>query len=283
MAPADDAWPPVAAAGWSDPVPLGRPVNTAGAEDSPFVSPDGQALYFVFTPDVRVPPERQLLDGATGIWRAQRHGAGWAEPERVLMVESGELALDGCPVVTGEQLLFCSVRAGNERELDLFGAHLQGSEWQRWAQDYALAHEMGEFFVSADGSTLVFTSARPGSQGGRDLWLAERAGDGWSEPANLGPAVNTAGEENRPFLTADGQELWFDRPSGQGLPGPAVWRAVRQADGAWGQAEEVVSSFAGEPTLSPDGRTLYFVHHFYGADLDHMIEADIYVATRDTD
>ena len=44
------------------------PVNTAGAEDSPFVTPDGQTLYFFFTPDVRVPAEQQLLDGVTGIW-----------------------------------------------------------------------------------------------------------------------------------------------------------------------------------------------------------------------
>jgi hypothetical protein len=33
-------------------------VNTAGGEDSPFVTPDGNTLYYVFTPDVNIPAER---------------------------------------------------------------------------------------------------------------------------------------------------------------------------------------------------------------------------------
>lgn len=45
MTPSDDAWPPVIAPGWTQPVPLERPVNTAGAEDSPVITPDGQTLY----------------------------------------------------------------------------------------------------------------------------------------------------------------------------------------------------------------------------------------------
>ena len=63
------------------------PVNTAGAEDSPFVTPDGQTLYFFFTPDVRVPAEQQLFDGVTGIWVTHRVDGGWTEPERVLLAD----------------------------------------------------------------------------------------------------------------------------------------------------------------------------------------------------
>jgi Tol biopolymer transport system component len=105
-------------------------------------------------------------------------------------------------------------------------------------------------------------------------------GDEWGEPVNLGPPVNTAGNEDRPFVSANGQELWFDGSSRQGYPGPAVFRSLRQSDGSWGQAEEIVSQFAAEPTLSPDGHTLYFVHHYFDADLGQMIEADIYVTRR---
>jgi hypothetical protein len=41
VTPADDPWPPVVAPGWSKPLPLSAPVNTAGGEDSPFVTPEG--------------------------------------------------------------------------------------------------------------------------------------------------------------------------------------------------------------------------------------------------
>ncbi|MBU1878280.1 MAG: hypothetical protein KJ734_04960, partial [Chloroflexi bacterium] len=87
VAPADDPWPPVATAGWSQPVPLGAPVNTAGAEDSPFITSDGQTLYFFFTPDVQVPAEKQLFDGVTGIWIAQRAGESWTGPTWVNLAE----------------------------------------------------------------------------------------------------------------------------------------------------------------------------------------------------
>jgi len=59
---------------WEDPVPVPGGVNTAGAEDSPFVSPDDHKFYFFFTPDVSVPAEKQLLDGVTSIWVSEKVG-----------------------------------------------------------------------------------------------------------------------------------------------------------------------------------------------------------------
>jgi hypothetical protein len=282
LMPDDDAWPPVIASGWNQPVPLGRPINTAGGEDSPFVTPDGETLYFVFTPDVRVPVDKQLFDGVTGIWVTQRAGEGWAEPERVHLAGAGDLHLDGCPFVQDDLMVFCSARVGNVREIDLYTAAFQDgiwSDWQIWGEPI-VTYDVGEMHISADGSLLFFGSPRPGGHGGSDLWVSEKTGGEWGEPINLGPQINTDGDENRPFVTADGQELWFDSASLQGYPGPAVYRSVRQPDGSWGPREEVVSSFAGEPTLTGDGHTLYFVHHYYSPDLSQMLEADIYAATR---
>jgi hypothetical protein len=48
-------------------------------------------------------------------------------------------------------------------------------------------------------------------------------------------------------------------------------------DGEWGPAEEIVSNFAGEPTLDAAGN-IYFVHHYYKDN--RMIEADIYMARK---
>jgi hypothetical protein len=54
-----------------------------------------------------------------------------------------------------------------------------------------------------------------------------------------------------------------------------VFRSIRQENGTWSEPEEIVSNFAGEPTLDSEGN-LYFVHHFFDKDMN-MIEADIYV------
>jgi hypothetical protein len=281
--PETDPWPPVAAAGWSRPVPLAGPVNTPGGEDSPFILPDGNTLYFFFTPDVNTPVQQQISDGVTGIWVTRRSGGAWSDPERVRLAEPGQAALDGCGLVIGDRLYFCSIRAGNRREIDWYSATWKDGAWRdvTTAGDWLNSIDaIGELHITAGCRELYFASKRAGGLGGFDLWISRATPDGWGVPENLGPQVNTAADENRPFVTADGGELWFDAPSRSGQPGPSVFRCVRQADLSWGDCLETVSSFAGEPTLTGDGRTLYFVHHFYSADMAMMIEADIYVSYR---
>ena len=282
MNPEQDAWPPIAASGWSQPVPLDGPINTPGGEDSPFITPDGNTLYFVFTPDVNIPPEQQLNDGLTGIWRATRNEGQWQEPQRIMLADPDEAHLDGCPFVKDAWMVFCSIRAGNQREIDLYTAELINGLWtniQNWGEPFNQAYQVGELHIAANGD-LYFASDRPNGMGGFDLWVSVWNGEAWEAPVNLGAAVNSSNDENRPFVSADGQELWFDGVSQKGYPGPAIFRSLRQPDGSWGPAEEVVSSFAGEPTLTGGGNTLYFVHHYFSADLSQMIEADIYVSTR---
>ncbi len=61
---------------------------------------------------------------------------------------------------------------------------------------------------SRDGSKLYFhsTSTMAGDGGTRDadLWVVKREGDGWSEPQNLGPNVNTGAEDRFASVTNDG-------------------------------------------------------------------------------
>lgn len=58
--------------------------------------------------------------------------------------------------------------------------------------------------LSADGHILVFSSNMPGSLGGMDLYMTKRMKDGWSEPVNLGPNINSKGNEVFPFFHQDG-------------------------------------------------------------------------------
>ena len=282
--PETDFWPPEAASGWSKPAPLERPVNTAGGEDSPFVTPDGNTLYFFFTPDVGIPVQQQVFDGLTGIWSSVRSSGTWTEPERILLAEPGAPAGDGCPMAIGDRLYFCSIRAGNTRDIEWYYATWKNGAWGDAANAgewFNQTMELGEIHITAGYRDIYFASKQAGGFGGFDLWAAHSTADGWGEPENLGSPVNTAGDENRPFVTEDGRELWFDSSSRSGKAGPAVFRCLRQSDGTWGECREIVSVFAGEPNLTGDGKTLYFIHHFYSSDLQTMIEADIYVSYRE--
>ncbi|HWA99866.1 MAG TPA: LamG-like jellyroll fold domain-containing protein, partial [Pirellulales bacterium] len=65
--------------------------------------------------------------------------------------------------------------------------------------------------LSADGLTLVISSQRAGGLGAADLWQSRRrdSNSAWSEPVNLGPAVNSPQQEGRPWLSGDGRVLIF--------------------------------------------------------------------------
>ena len=64
--------------------------------------------------------------------------------------------------------------------------------------------------ISADGKTLYFASNRPGGYGGIDIWKTEKDPSGtWKAPINLGPKINTPGDEKSPFLHWDSKTLYF--------------------------------------------------------------------------
>ena len=64
--------------------------------------------------------------------------------------------------------------------------------------------------LSRDGKTLYFSSNMPGSLGGVDVWKVAVNGDGsYGTPENLGPKVNTEGNESFPFIADDNKTLYF--------------------------------------------------------------------------
>ena len=78
--------------------------------------------------------------------------------------------------------------------------------------------------ISVDGNTLYFSSNMPGGFGGNDLYKVERtnsAGE-WSKPVNLGPKINTEGNELYPFIHENGN-LYFASDGHLGLGGLDVF------------------------------------------------------------
>lgn len=128
--------------------------------------------------------------------------------------------------------------------------------------------QIGEVHIFGD--ELYFHSARTGGHGGLDIWKTTRSGKTWSDPVNI-DEVNYQFDDILPFISPDGNELWFTRfYNGT----PEIYRSKKFGN-VWSTPELIVSQFAGEPTLDAAGN-LYFVHHFY--ENGQMIEADIYFA-----
>ena len=259
--------------GYTQPMPLPGPINTAGAEDSPFIVPEGDVLYFFFSPAIAQSPEEELAGGVAGIYRSFLNLEGWSEPERLQLTRNGEQALDGCPFFQGEELWFCSARKDIFRGVDFWIAHVQDNGFDAPVNAGELLNKIyriGEMRLSPDGKDLYFHSTDPGGLGGVDIWVTHREGDTWTFPQNV-KDLNSAADEGWPFVSPSGLELWFTRTY-QGSP--AIFRSEWNGD-SWSEPVLVVSQFAGEPTLDAAGN-LYFVHHYLNDG--EFAEADIYVS-----
>lgn len=280
MTPETDTYPPVIhSTEWSSPIPMSGPINTAGVEDAPVITSDGNTFIFFFTPDGNLPPQEQILDEVTGVWWCKWNGTNWTKPIRADLCNEGELHLDGPFAVQGNTLWFGSIRAGNYRDIDIYTAKLSIGEWLSWrnaGEQINLEFSVGENYLSADGNSMYFGKTG-GGFGQNDLWLTEKDGASWSQPVNLGAPVNSANDESRPFISSDGSELWFTRMvSGKGYHGPAIFRSIKIGE-IWSEPEEIVSNYVGDPGLDDNGN-LYFTHLFFDNE-GNKIEADIYVAT----
>jgi hypothetical protein len=273
--PETDEYPPVLHSDeWEDPVPLSSVINTAGAEDSPFMMPDGNTIYFVFVGDVSVPPHVQMGKGAAGIYFSQRSGDTWTEPKRMLLGREPGASLDGCQFANEEEFWFCSVRTGNHREIDLYiGTHKapgKVTDIHNAGKHINLEIGVGEMHISPDGEELYFHAVNPEGKGGMDLYVSKKKDGEWQEAEPI-DNLNTADNDGYPCISPDGQELWFTRTY---LGSPGTFRSKRNGTG-WDEPELILSWFAGEPSVDAKGN-IYFVHHYYHNGT--MIEADLYIA-----
>lgn len=82
------------------------------------------------------------------------------------------------------------------------------------SNEYSTGHPC----VSKDGSKMYFVSNMPGGFGGTDIYCAEMGENGWEEPFNCGPTVNTEGNEMFPYLSDEGN-LYFSSDGHAGLGG----------------------------------------------------------------
>jgi outer membrane protein OmpA-like peptidoglycan-associated protein len=88
-------------------------------------------------------------------------------------------------------------------------------------------YSTGHPALSQDGRILIFASDMPRGFGGTDLYYCVRTGDGkkWGRPTNLGPKINTEGNEQFPFLHKDGK-LYFSSTGHPGLGGLDIFEVV---------------------------------------------------------
>ncbi|MFO7922307.1 MAG: OmpA family protein [Bacteroidales bacterium] len=118
--------------------------------------------------------------------------------------------------------------------------------------------------LSADGRLIFFTACnREDGLGSCDIYFAERTGDRWGEPVNLGSPVNSASWEAQPSISPDGRTLYFASNRGAGQEKMDLWYSLRGENGKWKTPVNLGKDINTEgnemsPFIHPDNKTLYF-------------------------
>ncbi|MEY3413116.1 MAG: hypothetical protein RIQ70_1808 [Bacteroidota bacterium] len=196
----------------SKPENLGENVNSKYIELLPVIAPDGKTLYY----SRRDHPEN--IEGPKDdIWCSQ-------------MGEDGKWKLAknmGRPLNNATYNYLSAISPdGNtlliDDQLPAMGRPINGLSFVRmtpmgWSYPEKLLIEnyynksiYNEFNLANDGKTLLMAVERNDTYGVLDLYVTFRKSDGkWSLPKNLGPQINTACDDQYPFLASDGVTLYF--------------------------------------------------------------------------
>ncbi|MEI6885781.1 MAG: OmpA family protein [Bacteroidota bacterium] len=109
--------------------------------------------------------------------------------------------------------------------------------------------------ISADGRSLYFVSDRQGGFGGYDIYRSIKNENGeWGTPINLGPVINSKGNEKAPFIHPDGKTLYFSSDGWVGLGGYDIFYSRMNENGSWSKPKNI-----GYPINSPDDEVGFFV------------------------
>jgi outer membrane protein OmpA-like peptidoglycan-associated protein len=181
------------------------------------------------------------------------------------------------PSITGnsKEMLFTVRRPSDEftvcktcqKEEDIYSSVQQNGVWQprtKLEKPINTGNNEGAQSISSDGKYLFFTiCSNEFGYGSCDLYWSKREGEGWSEPKNCGPKVNTKYWESQPSISADSKTIYFtsNRPGGHG--GMDIWKTEMISEGVFSEPVNlgnVINTPYDEisPFIHFDQKTLYF-------------------------
>jgi outer membrane protein OmpA-like peptidoglycan-associated protein/Tol biopolymer transport system component len=200
-----------------------------------------------------------------------------------------------CLTADNQTLLFTRLledrRAYTGRQEDFYTSIKSNDQWElalSIGEPINSAWNEGAPSLSADGNVLIFTACesvdgyglnRTGF-GRCDLFIANKHGNKWSMPHNMGGPINSRHWESQPSISADGRTLYF---VSNRLNNYDIWVSRKSKNGVWSQPEMLnaninTDGYEGSVFIHPDNQTLYFSSdHHVG-----MGGMDIFVSRRDS-
>jgi tetratricopeptide (TPR) repeat protein len=223
----------------------GNIINGKYADFSPVLTFDESSIFFTsrrLRPDstnseIRDPETDQFKDDIYVSFRTKENT--WSKPELLnLNTDDHDASISVSP--DGLTLFVYQDSLGDGQ---LKYSKLIGETWSdpaKLGSDINTSHWETHVTVSADGNELYFVSNRPEGSGGRDIYRCVKLPDGnWSKALNIGKKINTKYEEDAPFLSPDGQFLYFASKGHNTMGGFDLFVSKKDKNGNWGDPQNM--------------------------------------------
>ncbi len=234
-------------------------ISTGLAELNSVFTADGKEFYYA------------VDTGLDWVIMMTRQDDGvWSEPVGVSFTR-GHSGVDLCITRDSQRLFYCSNRSRTggpelENNFDIWYVdRLADGGWSEPTNLEAVNSDANEFYPSlVDDGTLYFLSRREGGIGGSDIHRSRLVDGVYQEPENLGPVLNSPGNEGDSFIAPDESYIIFN--SRGRMTGPedgSLFISYRGVDDSWSPPRNLAAVMTADrsdfcPMMSPDGRYFFF-------------------------
>ena len=265
--------------GFAKPVPFNpKPlaaISTDVDEYLPIITPDNETVYFTRSSFVEnkftggIAEEKKRQERFTSA--ANTGGNSFAQGTNMPSPFNSNNNEGGASLSADNKYMFftiCKDEGGDGLNCDLWYTTQNNGSWDQ-IKNAGTAINGKETWesqpsLSSDGKTLYFASNRAGGLGGIDIWKTQKDAKGnWKIPENLGPRINSEGNEKSPFFHSDGQTLYFSSTGHLGYGGYDIYMSKLHSDTGWGAPKNIGYPINSEKDdlgffVSTDGKYGYF-------------------------
>jgi len=241
---------------------LNDDINTAYPDYAPLLNPDGNILYFTSrrkgsTGNLADPNNEFFED----IYSTRLNNGKWSKPENISTPLNTTTHDAAVTISKDGNTLYIFRTSSNLVGGDIWYSEYNNNQWQEPKLLDANINTSGgaetSISISPDGTTIFFSSNRPGGYGGKDIYRVTKMPDGkWSRAMNLGPVINTPFNEDGPFIHPDGHSFYFSSEGHDNMGGFDIFKSTMQDNGSFTAPVNV-----GYPINSVRDDIFYFVEH----------------------
>ena len=212
----------------------GSILNSENEEYLPVVSADESMMIFTYVGKESTGGRQNKLmqpneygDYYEDVFQSKKVNGEWTKPTPISNINTN--THDAAIAISPDGQKMFVYRDNGDDHGDIYISYLKDTTWtvpvKILGEVNSFAWE-GSCSLTSDGKTLYFSSERSGGYGGRDIYRATLMPDStWGKVVNLGDSINTALDDDAPFIHPDGITLYYSSKGKNSMGGYDIFEA----------------------------------------------------------